>query len=232
MAIVTGAASGIGLATVARLRADGWRAIGIDRNGTASDDHLVGDVGDEQVLAEALDRAGDRLDGLVCSAGLPPSGPWDDVGAWDELVRVNLRAPYLAVRAALPRLKAAYGSVVLVGSIVGAFEGSPRSPGYAATKAGIEGLARSLAVIAAPEVRVNVLAAGAIETPFDDVAFPPSDRPDVPLGRMGTADEIAKVVGVLLSDASAYVTGAVWRVDGGRAILAGPDAVRRAERKR
>ncbi len=229
---MTGAASGIGLATVTRLRASGWRAIGIDRNGTPADEHVVGDAGDPRTLDAALERAGERLDGLVCSAGLPPAGPWDDLDGFDELLRVNLRAPFLTVRAALPRLRRAGGSVVLIGSIVGAQEGSPRSPGYAATKAGIEGLARSLALVAAPGVRINVLAAGAIETPFDDVAFPPSHRPDVPLGRMGTADEIAKVAEVLLSDASAYVTGAVWRVDGGRAILAGPDAVRRATLER
>jgi NAD(P)-dependent dehydrogenase (short-subunit alcohol dehydrogenase family) len=230
-AIVTGAASGIGMAIVNRLRGDGWRAIGIDRNGEPGDDHVTGDAGDERTIDEALRRAGDRLNGLVCSAGLPPAGPWDDVNAFDELIRVNLRAPYLAATAALPRLRQAHGSVVLVGSIVGAYEGSPRSPGYAATKAGIEGLARSLALIAAPEVRVNVLAAGAIDTPFDDVLFPASDRPDVPLGRMGTADEVAKVVEVLLSDASGYVTGAVWRVDGGRAVLPAPDAIATARKR-
>jgi meso-butanediol dehydrogenase/(S,S)-butanediol dehydrogenase/diacetyl reductase len=230
-AIVTGAASGIGLATVAHLRRDGWRAIGIDRHGEAGEDHVTGDVGDERVLGEALERAGEALDGLVCSAGLPPAAPWNDLGAFDEILRVNLRAPYLAVRSALPALRNAGGSVVLVGSIVGAFEGSPRSPAYAATKAGIEGLARSLALIAAPEVRVNVLAAGGIDTPFDEFAFPPSDRPDVPLGRMGTADEVARVIGLLLSSATSYVTGAVWRVDGGRAVLSGPDAIARAAKR-
>lgn len=226
-AIVTGAASGIGLAVVERLRAEGWRAIGIDRNGIAGDDHLVGDAGDETLLAEALARARDGLAGLVCSAGLPPAGPWDDLAAWDELLRVNLRAPYLAARAALPALRATGGAVVLLGSIVGAVEGSVRSPAYAASKAGIEGLARSLALIGAPEVRVNVVAAGAIDTPFDEVAFPPAARPDVPLGRMGSAGEVAEVVALLLGGAS-YVTGAVWRVDGGRTVLPGPDAARRS----
>jgi 3-oxoacyl-[acyl-carrier protein] reductase len=230
-AVVTGAASGIGLATVNRLREDGWRAIGVDRNGDPGDDHVVGDVGDERTLNAALERAGDSLDALVCSAGLPPAGPWDDITAFDELIRVNLRAPFRAATTALPRLRRARGAVVLVGSIVGAYEGSLRSPAYAATKAGIEGIARSLALIAAPEVRVNVLAAGAIDTPFDDVLFPPSDRPDVPLGRMGTADEVARVVEVLLSDASAYVTGAVWRVDGGRAVLSAPDAIATAAKR-
>jgi len=115
-AIVTGAASGIGRATVERLRGDGWHVIGIDRNGQATSDHVVGDVGDERVLAAALERAGGVLDALVCSAGLPPAGPWDDVAAWDEIMRVNLRAPYLAVRSAMPALKRSVPAGVLSNS--------------------------------------------------------------------------------------------------------------------
>jgi NAD(P)-dependent dehydrogenase (short-subunit alcohol dehydrogenase family) len=121
---------------------------------------------------------------------------------------------------AWPSLCAGGGSIVFVGSIVGAAEGSTRSPAYAAAKAGLEGLARSLAVVGAPHgVRVNVVAPGAIDTPFDSAAFPAEARPDVPLGRMGTAEEVAGVAAFLVSEAARYVTGAVWRVDGGRSAL-------------
>jgi len=220
-AIVTGAASGIGAAVVARLRRSGWRVIGLDRTAGAE---VVGDAADASVLEEALSRAGDRLDGLVCSAGLPPSGPWDSRKHWDELLRVNLTASYAAFRAYHSALIAARGAVVLVGSIVGAVEGSLRSPAYAASKAGLEGMARSLALIGAPEgLRVNVVAAGAVDTPFDQFLAPPDDRPDVPLGRMASADEVASVVNFLLSADAAYVTGAVWRVDGGRTVQPGID---------
>ena len=149
-----------------------------------------------------------KLHGLVCAAGLPPNASWDDEAAWDELLRVDLTGPYRAVLAAMPLLSEGRGSVVFVGSIVGPVEGSLRSPGYAAAKSGLEGLARSLALVGAPgAVRVNVVEPGAIDTPLDPPHFPPHDRPDVPLGRMGTADEVAAAICFLLSDDASYVTG-------------------------
>ena len=229
-AIVTGAASGIGAATVERLVADGWRVIGIDRVARAPEgsELLVGDAADASLVASALERCGGRLDGLVCSAGIPPSGPWDSREHWDETLRVNLTAPYEALRSCLPALAAAKGSAVLVGSIVGAAEGSSRSPGYAAAKAGLEGLARSMAIIAAPHgVRVNVVAPGPIDTPFDERLMPADRRRDVPLGRMGRATEVAAVISFLLSTDASFVTGATWRVDGGRTVLSSADVLRK-----
>ena len=229
-AIVTGSASGIGRATAERLLRDGWQVVGIDlREPSASLIHAVaGDAADPSVMRAALQRVGDRLHGLVCAAGLPPNDRWDDEQNWQELLRVDLTGPFEAVRESLPALAAARGSVVFVGSIVGPVEGSSRSPGYAASKSGLEGLARSLALVAAKDgVRVNVVEPGAIDTPLDPPRFAPDDRPDVPLGRMGTADEVAAAICFLLGEDSSYVTGASLRVDGGRSIATPADFSRR-----
>jgi meso-butanediol dehydrogenase/(S,S)-butanediol dehydrogenase/diacetyl reductase len=231
-AIVTGAAAGIGRATAERLLTDGWRVVGIDRTDAAADgvDLVVGDCGDTSVLNEAVRRVRGSLHALVSSAGIPPSGPWESRDHWDEVIRVDLTAAYEAVRVCWAALVVARGSVVLVGSIVGAVEGSLRSPAYAAAKAGLEGLARSMAVIGGPDgVRVNVVAPGAIATDFDERLLPADHRTDVPIGRMGTAEEVASVIGFLVGPDATYVTGEIWTVDGGRTVLSTADASRLAQ---
>ena len=228
-AIVTGAASGIGRATAERLLRDGWHVTGIDLHdslppGVVS---IQGDASDSTVIESAM-ASTDRLDGLVCAAGIPPNDRWDDADAWAEILRVDLTGPFNAARVCMPALEAARGSVVVVGSIIGGVEGSAKSPGYAAAKSGLEGLVRSLALIGAPKsVRANIVAPGAIDTSFDPPRFPANDRPDVPMGRMGTADEVAAAICFLLSADASYVTGTVLRVDGGRSVLPPGAAIRR-----
>ena len=222
--LVTGGSSGIGYAAAARLAADGWAVTSLSRRPIAPEGvtAVAGDAAENADIDRALATAapGGRLDGLVCSAGVPPSGPWDDEAHWHHVLRVDLTAAWQATRLAWPALRTAGGSVVLLGSIVGSSEGSLRSPAYAAAKAGIEGLGRSLALIGAKEgVRVNVLAPGAFDTPFDEKLFPPGERPDVPLGRMGDPAEAAGIIAFLLGDEASYVSGSVWRVDGGRTVL-------------
>ena len=232
-ALVTGGSSGIGRAVAELLLQRGWNVTCLVRRSAAPSraNIILGDATDPSDVLRAIERAAGpdgRLDGLVCAAGIPPSGPWDDAEHWEAVLRIDLEAPFHAARLAWPALRSAGGSVVLVGSVVGAAEGSVRSPAYAAAKAGLEGLARSLAVIGGPDgIRVNIVAPGAIDTPFDVATFAPEARPDVPLGRMGTAEEVAAIIMMLLSPESSYVTGAVWRVDGGRTVLSPAAAAER-----
>jgi NAD(P)-dependent dehydrogenase (short-subunit alcohol dehydrogenase family) len=232
--LVTGGSSGIGWAVAERLRGDGWQVTSLSRRAVAPEGvaTIVGDAGLDDDLGNAVRAAADpsgRLHGLVVAAGLPPEGSWDDRERWDAILGLDLTAAWQATRAAWPALAQARGSAVYVGSIVGAAEGSARSPAYAAAKAGLEGLARSMALVGADAgIRVNVVAPGAIDTPFDVAAFPSDARPDVPLGRMGHADEVAAVIAFLLSDAASYVSGATWRVDGGRTVLSPTVAAGRA----
>jgi 3-oxoacyl-[acyl-carrier protein] reductase len=236
--LVTGGSSGIGWAVAERLRDAGWQVTSLSRRARAPEGVAMvpGDATSDDDLAAAVGQAAGadgRLDGLVCAAGLPPEEPWDERERWDAILRIDLTAAWQASRAAWHALTSARGSVVFVGSIVGAVEGSVRSPAYAAAKAGLEGLARSLALIGAEDgIRVNVVRVGAIDTPFDVALFPPGARPDVPLGRMGRADEVAAVVSFLLSEAATYVTGATWTVDGGRTLLSPAAAAGRTSAER
>lgn len=227
VAIVTGAASGIGRSTAERLLADGWRVVGVDlvTSLPQSVQCIAGDAAEPAVIERALDAAGSELHGLVCAAGLPPTGPWDDPAHWEQVLRLDLTGPYQAMRLAMPALSRGQGSAVVVGSIIGSAEGSRRSPAYAAAKAGLGGLIKSMALVGAGiGVRVNLVEPGAIDTPFDPPRFPANARPDVPLGRMGTAQEVARAIAFLLGPDASYITGATLRIDGGRTLLAPGDA--------
>jgi NAD(P)-dependent dehydrogenase (short-subunit alcohol dehydrogenase family) len=105
-AIVTGAASGIGRATARQLTRDGWSVVGLDRETAQIDgvELVTGDAADPGPIGEAVARAGDRLAGLVCCAAILPPEPWNDLATWDEVLRVNVRGPYLALCAAMPAL--------------------------------------------------------------------------------------------------------------------------------
>lgn len=226
VAVVTGAASGIGAAVVRRLRASGVRVAGLDlRPAPDADLALEADVGDTAAVAAAIDAAAASLG--VPTLGVHAAGITRDQrlwklapADWDAVLRVNLTGAWNLVRALVPHQPAAgVGSVVLVGSINGA-RGKVGQSAYAASKAGLVGLAKTSArELGSFGIRVNVVAPGFVDTPMTaGLAAEWRDRAvaETVLGRVATADDVATCVEFLLSAAARHVTGQVLAVDGGQ----------------
>jgi len=231
-AVVTGAASGIGLAVATRLGADGWPLLLLDADGERVE-HAAERLGARAAIVDVADPASVEAaaaglagpcGALVLAAGIERNVPLDDLGAgeWRRVVDVNLGGQYLCLRAFLPRLREARGAVVCIGSVVGR-AAYPGATAYAASKAGLEGLVRAAAIDCAPAVRVNCLLPGSTDTPMlrgDRTgaaldALMDEARSAVPLGRVARPEEIAAVAAFLVSDDAGYVTGASVVVDGG-----------------
>jgi NAD(P)-dependent dehydrogenase (short-subunit alcohol dehydrogenase family) len=167
--------------------------------------------------------ADEGLDGIVLNVGIGMGGGLLGTTAadWDTTFAVNLRGHFLVTRAALPRLEQG-GSIVFISSVAGLMPGS-RLPAYDSSKAGIIGLCRHVALEGARRgVRANVIAPGLIDTPLGRVASagrPSRERTPVPLGRQGTAWEVAAATVFLLSDDASYITGQTLAVDGGLTLI-------------
>jgi len=237
--IVTGAASGIGLAVVDRLRAEGSSVVAVDLVAVDSDEQVLGvaaDVSTEQgtgsYFAAALDRFG-RVDGLHANAGIAEPGTTiaeTDPADFDRMLAVNLRGVFLAVRQMLRTLAAqgSQGSIVTTSSVLG-LHGFAGSGSYCASKAAVIGLTKTAAIEAGPAGhRVNAILPGPIDTPMATrirEGLPEEERKGfaqalvdlVPLARFGQASEVAALVAWLLSDESSYVSGGVYSIDGGQA---------------
>lgn len=241
VALITGAAGGIGMATASLMEQAGARMVLTDRaeHGAAlraafAEAHVVeadlGDPASAAAVARSALSAFGRIDVLVCNAGIQgPAGPMADVGeaAIDGVIAVNLRAPLALCNAIAPAMAAGGGgSIVLISSIAGV-RGNKAIGLYGITKAALAQLARNLAVEWGPHaVRANAVSPGLIRTAFaramtEDRAIMDRRLSLTPLRRCGEPDEIASTILFLASAAGGFVTGHNLVVDGGTTISDG-----------
>ena len=238
VAIVTGAASGIGLATVEWLRDAGVRVVAVDAADAAesTDDGLVavtGDITDPRTNEAMVEAARDHFGGLdhvVLNAGVSGRGDVTtiDMTQVDRVLEVNLRATVLGLRACVPALRHRGGGSVVLTASVSAFGGEPDRWPYSAAKAGVVSLARSMAIdLGRDRIRVNAVCPGPIHTGISrHIADTDPERygylrDSIPLTRWGEAEEVAAVIGFLLSPASSFVNGVALPVDGGQSARNG-----------
>jgi NAD(P)-dependent dehydrogenase (short-subunit alcohol dehydrogenase family) len=233
VAVVTGAASGIGRATAELLAGMGARVVASDIDAergeaVACERFVAADVAEEGAVAAVVREAVEAFGRIDCAANCAGVGGGHaatheyPVDEWDRIVAVNLRGTWLAMRAEIEAMVAAGGGTIVNVASTLALRGSPFASPYSASKHGVLGLTRTAAIEYAQQgIRVNAVCPGAIDTPMMDETFArfPGFREAltgfVPMGRMGGASEVAGAIAWLCSDAASFVTGEALNIEGG-----------------
>jgi NAD(P)-dependent dehydrogenase (short-subunit alcohol dehydrogenase family) len=237
VALVTGAARGIGLAVAKRFLAEGWRValLDIERDllasavGALSDPDKtlalhcdVSDAAGVREAMEAVQRRFGRLDALVNNAGTAVFAPVLETSDqdWNRILAVNLTGPFLCTKAAAPLMCEHGGGAIVNITSISAVRASTLRSAYGTSKAGLAHLTKQLAVeLAALGIRVNGVAPGPVDTAMAKAVHTPEIRADyhdaIPLNRYGLEEELAEAVFFLCSDRASYITGQILAVDGG-----------------
>ena len=227
VAIVTGAAKGIGRAIARQLASEGWRLVCVDideagNQATADEtdgDAITCDVGkqaDVNALVQQVNDKFGRIDGIVSNAGINQYKPLKEwtLEQWDRIIATNLTANFLLAHAAERHLREAKGAIVLMASSRAQMS-EPGTFAYSASKGGIVALTHSLAISLQPDVRVNCILPGWIDTGKHD-PIDQADHDQHPVGRVGRPEDIAEMASFLLSNERAgFITGQEFVVDGG-----------------
>lgn len=217
--LVTGAARGIGRTVAAAFAAEGARVFGVDiEPGEAQQGvtMLQADVADEAQVQAALAQVGPELHVLVNNAAIGGFGPLETMPleAFDRVLAVNLRGPYLCARFAAPLLRAAGGGAIINMASTRAFMAEPGNEAYSASKGGLIGLTQALAISLGPAIRVNAISPGWIDTTSEPLTE--ADHAQHPVGRVGRPEDIARACLFLASpEQSGFMTGENLVIDGG-----------------
>jgi 3-oxoacyl-[acyl-carrier protein] reductase len=228
VALVTGGASGIGAATAARLRDGGAEVAVFDREPVDGYLAVTGDIASSADVDRAVQRVEHdlgRVDVLVNSAGIPGESIRTTEVAdeeWQRVLAINASGSFYMCRAVLPgMIERGYGRIVLVASIAGK-EGNPMAAAYSASKAAVIAMTKAIGKdVAGTGVLVNCIAPAVIETPIlEGLSQHHIDYmvERIPLGRMGTAEEVAALACFLASEDLSFSTGATYDISGGRAV--------------
>jgi NAD(P)-dependent dehydrogenase (short-subunit alcohol dehydrogenase family) len=237
VALVTGAARGIGLATAKRFLAEGWGValLDIERElldaavaAIANPDQTLAldcDVSDAAAVRAAIDQVGrrfGRLDALVNNAGVAVFAPLLETSDedWNRVLAVNLTGPFICTKAAAPLMREHGGGAVVNITSISAVRASTLRSAYGTSKAGLAHLTKQLAVeLASLGIRVNGVAPGPVDTAMAKAVHTPEIRADyhdaIPLNRYGLEAELAEAIFFLSCDRSSYITGQILAVDGG-----------------